>query len=216
MGHYIHHQLRGNQFLLTASRCIYWEDEKALILSDLHLGKAGHFRKNGIGIPQTVFMEDLQRLVAEIRFFNPNYLIFIGDLFHSEANKEHLLFEKWRNDLSLTDMHLVRGNHDILSKEWYSKARIHLHEEKLLINDFSFIHDRDLTDNVTYCFSGHVHPGIIMHGKARQTMRLACFYFGKEHAILPAFGKFTGTYPVNPSKDDNVFVVTENRVIRFQ
>ena len=30
---------------------MFWEEEKALIVSDLHFGKTGHFRKSGIAVP---------------------------------------------------------------------------------------------------------------------------------------------------------------------
>jgi len=85
---------------LSPERCILWEDQRALILSDLHFGKSGHFRKSGIAIPQNVFKEDLQRLFAQIQFFNPDQLLIVGDFFHSSLNKEIDMFLKWRNDLS--------------------------------------------------------------------------------------------------------------------
>ena len=73
---------------LSPERCIYWEEQKALIVSDLHFGKTGHFRKSGIPVPQNIYKEDLQRLVSQIQHFNASHLIVVGDLFHSVANKE--------------------------------------------------------------------------------------------------------------------------------
>ena len=59
------YRIKGQQLWLSADRCIFWEEEKALIVSDLHFGKTGHFRKSGIAIPPSVYKEDLQRLVVE-------------------------------------------------------------------------------------------------------------------------------------------------------
>ena len=112
------HTILNNTFLLSPERCIFWEDKKTLILSDLHLGKTGHFRKSGIAIPQGVFKEDMQRLVTQLQIFKPQQVIIIGDMFHSESNKEHDLFLKWRQDFSALPIHLVKGNHDILKEEW--------------------------------------------------------------------------------------------------
>jgi hypothetical protein len=42
-----HFYFREQHFWLSPERVIYWEDEKALILSDSHFGKTGHFRKSG-------------------------------------------------------------------------------------------------------------------------------------------------------------------------
>jgi DNA ligase-associated metallophosphoesterase len=218
MHQYILHEVLGNHFILSSSRIIFWEEEKALILSDMHIGKSGHFRKNGIGIPQNIFKEDMQRLFAEIQQYNPTKLIIVGDLSHSHSNKEFDLFVKWRKDLPHLEVHLVVGNHDIMAKQWYEEASIKIHEDCLSIGAFTFTHDISTceTSPGSYYFSGHIHPGIIMRGLGKQSLRLPCFYFGKRDAVLPAFGKFTGTFPVNPQKHDTVFAIAENKLIRIQ
>ncbi len=215
---YLPFTLFNNQFLITSGRSIYWEDEQALILSDLHLGKTGHFRKSGIAIPQAVLIEDMQRLIAQIQFYKPKKLIIVGDLFHSEANKEHDFFLKWRNDLGTLAVHLVKGNHDILEQNWYASAGIQVHNKTFSIGNFSFIHDmNDCAPGETkYCFSGHVHPAVVIKGAGRQALRLVCFYFGEKYAILPAFGKFTGTFTLQPEKSDAVFALVNNNVVRIQ
>ena len=91
--------LHDQTLWLSPERCIYWEEERSLILSDLHFGKTGHFRKSGIGVPQDIFKKDLQRLFSQIQFFNPTTLLYVGDLFHSHANKELDMFLKWRKSL---------------------------------------------------------------------------------------------------------------------
>ena len=78
--------IKGQRLVLHPSRVIFWEEESALILSDLHFGKSGHFRKSGIPIPQNVYKEDLQRLVTLVQYFNPRQMIIAGDLFHSKLS----------------------------------------------------------------------------------------------------------------------------------
>lgn len=218
MHHFKPHIILNNHFLLTSNRTIFWEEERALVLSDLHMGKSGHFRKHGIGVPQNMFSEDMQRLFADIQFYNPVKLIIVGDLFHSHFNKEHDLFLRWRHDLALLQIDLVMGNHDILKKEWYAEAAIAVHDPELVIGNFIFTHD--ICDNDhrpgTYCFSGHIHPGITIRGVGKQALRLPCFYFNSKYAVLPAFGKFTGTYPINPQHGDAVYVLSQNSIIQVQ
>ena len=215
---YLSHCILGNHFLLSANRTIFWEEQKSLILSDLHVGKSGHFRKNGIGIPQNMLNEDMQRLTAEIQFYKPTRLIVVGDLFHSHSNKEHDLFLKWRQ--SLPDLHidLVLGNHDILQKEKYREADILVHEGSYNIDPFIFTHNIcDLADDdENYCFSGHIHPGITIRGVGKQSLRLPCFYFNEQYAVLPAFGKFTGTQPIKPLQNDSIFALAGNSIIQVQ
>jgi uncharacterized protein len=218
MQSFLPHNIFGNTFLLSVNKTIFWEQEKTLILSDLHLGKSGHFRKAGIAIPQNIFQEDLFRLLSEIQFFKPEKIIIVGDLFHSTINKELDLFLRWRKDISHINFHLVKGNHDILKKNWYEAANIVVHEKKFAVSNFIFTHDVNDEKNIEekYCFSGHIHPSIKMKGNARQNMRLACFYFSKNYAVLPAFGKFTGLFSLTPKKEDAVFVLVEKKILKMQ
>ena len=218
MTSFIPYKIFDDTFLLSSNRTVFWEDEKTLILSDLHLGKSGHFRKSGIAIPQTVFKEDMQRLLAEIKYFAPKQLIIVGDLFHSKMNREHDLFLRWRNDILSTEIHLIKGNHDILKNEWYEEAGILVSEKHLTIRHFTFTHDIEEceTGKDHYCFSGHIHPSVYLSGTGKQSVTLPCFYFAKDHAVLPAFGRFTGTYPVKPSAGDAVFALVENKIMQLQ
>ena len=189
-----------------------------MILSDLHFGKTGHFRKSGIAVPQTIFKEDMQRLTAQVQYFKPAYLIIVGDLFHSHANKEMELFLKWRQDFENLSIQLVMGNHDILGNDWYSKANISCHEKQLQKGDFIFTHDNaDCGDTENcYVFSGHIHPSVTLFGAARQSLKFPCFYFTKTYAVLPAFGRFTGMHSIAPAKKDAVYALIENKVMRVQ
>lgn len=210
--------VRDQQLWLSSDRTIFWEEEKALIVSDMHFGKTGHFRKAGIPIPQAVFKEDLQRLVQQLQYFQPKQLIIVGDLFHSDANKELQLFQKWREDLSDLDIQLIKGNHDILSDKWYASMNITTHKETLSINGFCFQHDlgKCATNNALespYMFSGHIHPGIQITGVGRQVLKFPCFYFTDEFCVLPAFSKFTGIAMIEPKQGEVVFAIVNNSLI---
>lgn len=203
--------ISGNHFLLSADRCIFWEEKKTLILSDLHFGKTGHFRKSGIAVPQTLFKEDLQRFVTLLQTFKPKEVIVIGDMFHSHDNREHALFLKWRKDFEQLTLRLVMGNHDILHSDWYSNAGIETIQKRFDVEGFSFVHDMEeiaqRDEEAPYFFSGHIHPGFSITGMGKQSLRFPCFYFTRHFAVLPAFGKFTGTYPIKPKRGETVFAI---------
>jgi len=74
----VQHIIRNNHFWLSAQRCAFWEEEKTLILSDLHFGKTGHFRKAGIAIPQNVYKKNLPRLGLSNKRFNPSNITILG------------------------------------------------------------------------------------------------------------------------------------------
>lgn len=215
------HMQQQQKLWLSADRCLYWEETRSLVLSDLHFGKTGHFRKAGIPIPQTVYRQDLQRLFTQIQYFQPRQLIIVGDLFHSVENEELNFFCKWRNDLSDLQIQLVKGNHDILSRQWYAAAGVEVADPHLTLAPFWFTHDIDYspipesTGNA-YTFSGHLHPGIRVLGAGKQALRFSCFYFGKSHAVLPAFGGFTGTSLIKPAREEAVYAIVENKILKLQ
>ncbi len=211
---------KNESLWLSHERCIFWENEKALILSDLHFGKTGHFRKSGIAVPQNVFKEDLQRLFSQVQFFKATNLIIVGDLFHSYENKEMDLFLKWRNDLSSLHIRLIKGNHDILTRKFYELAGIEVSDEQWLRSPFCFTHDITLKCNDTgkdnFTFSGHIHPGIKINGIGKQSLRFPCFYFSKDYSVLPAFSRFTGLTSLQTKPSDKVFALIENNVVEIQ
>jgi uncharacterized protein len=221
----VSHKILNQQFWLTTDRTLFWEEEKALIVSDLHFGKTGHFRKSGIPIPPLVYKEDLQRLVVQIQYFQPRELIIVGDMFHSAANKELELFLKWRSDLSDINIRLIRGNHDILKDDWYENAGIQLSQQTLSMQHFHFVHDisdqlnrkEGFVKNVSksYFFSGHIHPGIRIQGSGKQSLCFPCFYFGKKYAVLPAFSRFTGVAMIYPEDGEQVFAIVNQALIRL-
>ncbi|NCI48118.1 ligase-associated DNA damage response endonuclease PdeM [Sediminibacterium soli] len=210
----IKHAIHEQTFWLSPQRCIYWEEQSALILSDLHLGKTGHFRKHGIAVPQKVFTEDLQRLVDQISYFKPRQVIAVGDLFHSHANRELDLFLKWRSDFASVDFILVKGNHDILEDEWYANAGIKVHHGQWQLGNIHFVHDpSDMQEEATYVFAGHLHPGVYFSGMGKQSLRFPCFHFSSNHAVLPAFSKFSGLSGIRAKKSDAVFAIVDGKLM---
>lgn len=210
-------KIREQMFWLTTERGIYWENESVLILADLHFGKTGHFRKNGISVPHAVYKEDLQRMVELISHFKPKKIIAVGDLFHSADNLELSLFSKIRADFASIELILVKGNHDVLADNWYEKNNIRLAYGIYSLSDFNFVHDpaEIPANHSSFYFSGHLHPAITISGIGKQSLRFPCFYFTENGAILPAFSKFSGTAKVTKKKNNRIFAIVEHSLIEI-
>ena len=219
MSQFLKHTILQNDFLLHSSRVVYWEQEQILILSDVHFGKVSHFRKNGIAVPLDIMKEDIQCLFDAIQFFNPKKVIIVGDLFHSVKNNEHDFFMRWRNDLPHIEFILVKGNHDIVFEDWYTKANIKLVSNYLQIQNFYFVHQQEDFKNEAeenyFLFCGHVHPAIVLKGLGRQSLKFPCFYISNNQLLLPAFGKFTGNFIVEPKKNEIAFAIVNKDVIKL-
>lgn len=209
------YKLQQQNLWLSSQRSIFWEEEKVLIVSDLHFGKTGHFRKWGIGVPQNIYKEDLQRLVNLLHHFQPSQLIVVGDFFHSSVNTELDWFKRWRDDFSHIKVILVRGNHDILKDSWYEETAIDVIYPTLQLGPFLFSHDQCDANSSLYSFCGHIHPGILVHGLGKQSLRFPCFYFGQTHCILPAFSKFTGAVAMDKAAAKAVYAIVENELVKM-
>ena len=62
-------KIREEELTLLPERAIFWRRKNALLISDLHLGKSGHFRKAGIALPSSIHHDDLDRLSKIISEF---------------------------------------------------------------------------------------------------------------------------------------------------
>ncbi|HUR11056.1 MAG TPA: ligase-associated DNA damage response endonuclease PdeM [Flavitalea sp.] len=209
--------IHKQQLWISPDRALYWEEQRSLIVSDLHFGKTGHFRKAGIPVPPAVFKEDLQRLFNQIQYFQPKTLVVVGDLFHSNQNKELDLFLKWREDLKEIQLVLIKGNHDILHESWYVKAAIEVKKGTWQVNNFCFSHDMETCESreYSYLFSGHIHPGIVINGLGKQSLRFPCFYFAKTYCVLPAFSRFTGVSLIDPQPGEEIFAIVNNSIVHM-
>ena len=181
-----------------------------LLISDVHLGKVSHFRKFGAAVPQQAIQQNFIMMDEALAFFEPEHLIFMGDLFHSSLNKEWNQFEKWTKTVD-ANIILVVGNHDIISPLKYEDLGIKVVSE---IQQEGFLlthHPDERADFFNFC--GHIHPSIKMVGLGRQAARLRCFYKSEHQLILPAFGEFTGSYIMEPVDGCEVFALLGDTVL---
>lgn len=204
----------GESLFLLPEKAIYWKEKKILVISDMHLGKASHFRKSGIQIPESVHISDYFRIKSLISKFRPDRVLILGDLFHSDLNLEWNHFNEWIREIKELKFILVKGNHDILPEELYSLANLEVYESHLLMPPFTFSHQA-VQPEKTYTLSGHIHPAVRIHGPAKQSLTLPCYYFTDSHGILPAFGNFTGLARIKPKENDDIFVILEDSVIKI-
>ena len=218
-------RIRNQTLQLLPQKAIFWQEEKTLLLADLHLGKAGHFRKAGIPVPTTIHQDDLRELDQLIQAITPSGIFLLGDVFHSEYNAEWRGFEDLlasHSDISFT---LVRGNHDILPPEAYHLDNLVMVDHACVMPPFVFTHkpafelpfiqDENFTTTIAnfenyYNLAGHIHPGVSVAANAGQHFKMPCFYFTPGGGILPAFGKFTGFKCLKKHAGDRIFGIAGN------
>lgn len=191
------------KLVLNNQRALFWPSEKALIIADLHLGKAAYFRKNGIAIPTQVSKSDMSILAELIIHYHPEKLIIVGDFVHAQSNTEIDYFTAFRARFPLTQLILVKGNHDRLSDKKLQSLGVDNVVDRLEIKKILFVHESCQNDQL-HSISGHIHPGIRFDlGKTKRS--LSCFVVDDYRFILPAFSLFTGLNTRNNFSPKAVF-----------
>jgi DNA ligase-associated metallophosphoesterase len=201
------------EFVMHPSGSLYWPSRKTLLIADVHFGKVEHFRKNGSALPSQVGLENFRKLNQILDEFQPEELIFLGDLFHSTQNKDWDRFTAWVNTQSVK-MTLIVGNHDIIPQYRFEDLGLFV-APFLKLGSLLLTHHPEIREGF-YNICGHIHPGYRLRGEGRQQLKLSCFYKKKSQLILPAFGAFTGHYLIEPEEGEDVFVLAEDEVLSLR
>ena len=203
----------GASIRLLPDGAVLWEATATLWLSDLHLGKAAHFRKHGVPIGSEPTLATLHRLRQQLMRWTPRRVLLLGDLFHSDINREWIPFAGLCEEFAGLEWVLVRGNHDLIPQALLDESGI-VQVDRLDDGPFTFTHDpADFAADFGYHVCGHVHPGIRLRGAGRQSLRVRCFHFAERQAVMPAYGAFTGMHAIEPKRTDRVFAMTGEAVI---
>jgi len=191
-------QWAGESLELLPERALWWPARRTLFIADLHIGKAATYRALGQPVPGGTTQENLDRLDALIERHAPATLVFLGDFLHAaQARTPQVLaaLQAWRDSHGALAMTLVRGNHDNRAGDPPAALGIAVVDEPHLLGPFACCHHPQ-THPTHFVLAGHVHPVCSLHGRGRDKLRLPCFVQEGAQATLPAFGEFTGGWPV--------------------
>jgi DNA ligase-associated metallophosphoesterase len=168
---------------------IYWPEERALIVADLHLEKGSSYAARGVLLPPYDTAATLARLARLIARYTPTAVIALGDSFHDGEGPMRLadtdraaLFELQRG----RDWLWVAGNHDPDPSDQVGGS----YAATLAIGSLMFRHEPQ-PGEATGEVAGHLHPMARVSGRGR-TVRRRCFASDRRRIVLPAFGAYAG------------------------
>ncbi|MCI8209526.1 DEAD/DEAH box helicase [Pseudomonas sp. S25] len=214
MSPYIAVHLDGAEIWLLAEKAVYYPAYRALLIADVHFGKAAAFRALGQPVPQGTTQDNLQRLDQLLRRYPCDQLIFLGDFLHARQSRTPSTLQalgEWRSRHPELTITLIRGNHDKHAGDPPSDLMIETVPEPLLLGPFALQHEPH-PHPTHHVLAGHVHPVYHLQGRGRQRLRLPCFYLNERTSLLPAFGAFTGGYSVEREQNSKIFVVGDGAV----
>lgn len=175
---------------LTAlgSGALWWQAQKLLVVSDLHLGKSERVRRRGgPAMPPYETRDTLLRLEQALEETTPATVICLGDSFDDvDAAKSLSEAERmWIARLQAGRRWIwIEGNHDPGPIDMGGEHLAELHLTPLVFRHIALPDEHSEV-------SGHYHPKVAVQTRLRKISRPA-FLFDRDRIILPAFGTYTG------------------------
>jgi DNA ligase-associated metallophosphoesterase len=169
------------------SGALYWEAERLLVVSDLHLEKGSSFAMRGVLLPPYDTVATLGRLGAVIARHDPRVVIALGDSFHdrdahgrlSDGNRGIVAALQLRRDWIW-----ISGNHDpALPADLGGVVA-----SEVAIGAIAFRHE---PTGATGEIAGHLHPKARVSTRGRSVER-RCFASDGARVVMPAFGAYAG------------------------
>jgi uncharacterized protein len=190
----------GVTLVADLSGAFFWEHERLLVVSDLHLEKGSSFAARGTLLPPYDTVATLGRLAAVIARHDPRMVIALGDSFH-DRNAHDRLSTPDREAIAAMqvrrDWIWISGNHDpalpdnlggVVASEVAIGPIVFRHEPTGAIGEIA----------------GHLHPKARVPTRGR-TMERRCFACDGERAVMPAFGAYAGGLSIRDAAFSKIF-----------
>jgi DNA ligase-associated metallophosphoesterase len=190
----------GVSLVADLSGALFWEEQRLLVVSDLHLEKGSSFAMRGVLLPPYDTVATLGRLGAVIARHNPRTVIALGDSFHdrdahdrlSAPNRDIIAAFQLRRDWIW-----ISGNHDPALPSDLGGVVAH----EVAIGPIAFRHE---PTGASGEIAGHLHPKARVSTRGR-SMERRCFASDGERAIMPAFGAYTGGLSIRDAAFAKIF-----------
>ncbi|NLR72488.1 ligase-associated DNA damage response endonuclease PdeM [Novosphingobium sp. ERN07] len=178
----------SQEFRLGPSRAVFWAEENALLVADLHLEKASFFARHGQMLPPYDSRATLERLADALRHTGARRVFCLGDSFHDaaavarmEPHAAGMLDALTRT----TDWVWITGNHD---EDAAAPGGTLVDELDVRGIKLRHIARKGSAEAEV---SGHFHPKLRVSIRGRSIAR-PCAVASENRLILPAFGALTG------------------------
>jgi DNA ligase-associated metallophosphoesterase len=182
-------RLNGAAVTLRASGALWIEDQRMLVVADLHLEKGSAYAMRGQMLPPYDTRETLRRLQAEVMATLPDRLVLLGDTFHDRKSEDRLARDDAQTLRSLagaTRLIWVIGNHDADGP----RALPGDVEDEIGVAGLILRHE-PLPGSQIGEIAGHLHPCARVVA-SRGSVRRRCFVTDGSRMVVPAFGAYAG------------------------
>ena len=213
---------------LTTERAVYVENERALILSDLHIGME-ESSLVGIRVQTKDMINRINLLSSE---FKVEKLVLNGDLkysFSKEIRQEYEGIRKFVDSLRDFEIIALKGNHDFyLQNIFRDRAEIkeyhYFEDSRVLITHGHKLFNKGQEITII----GNEHPAITFIDELNIRVKVPCYVVFKDLIVTPAFNRLSKGVdmlraneflsPYLKQRDvgeAKVYVINENNLLDF-
>jgi uncharacterized protein len=181
--------VNGAAMIADCAGALYWPEQRALIVADLHLEKGSSFARFGMLLPPYDTAETLARLASIIARYDPAIVIALGDNFHDGDGAARLSSSDRTLLASLQRQRQwlwITGNHDPEPVADIGGT----FADVVAFGSVVFRH-QPLPGAADGEIAGHLHPSARMSHRGRSVVR-RCFASNGRRLVMPAFGAFAG------------------------
>jgi DNA ligase-associated metallophosphoesterase len=193
-------EIAGVSLIADLSGALFWEEERLLVVSDLHLEKGSSFATRGVLLPPYDTVATLGRLASVVARHDPRTVIALGDSFHDRDAHDRLSAPDRDAILGLQvrrDWIWISGNHDpALPSDLGGIVA-----SEVAIGKIAFRHE---PTGAAGEIAGHLHPKARVATRGR-SMERRCFASDGERAVMPAFGAYTGGLSIRDAAFAKIF-----------
>lgn len=182
-------RLNGAPVTLRASGALWLEEQRTLVVADLHLEKGSAYAMRGQMLPPYDTRETLRRLQAEVMATLPDAVVLLGDTFHDRKSEDRLARDDAQTLRSLagaTRLIWVIGNHDADGP----RALPGYVADELSVAGLTLRHEPFEGPQIGEV-AGHLHPCARVVA-SRGSVRRRCFVTDGSRMVVPAFGAYAG------------------------
>lgn len=184
-----HVAVAGRYLLADPAGALIDEDERVLVVADLHLEKGSSLARRGSLLPPYDTAATLGRLALLVERYAPRRVVALGDSFHdpfaaerlSAADREMLARLARRRSWLW-----IAGNHDPLPPQNLAGEVA----AAWTLGSLTFRHEPQPGDGMGE-IAGHLHPVAIVAGRSGAVRRRSFVSDGRR-CVMPAFGAYAG------------------------
>lgn len=179
---------------------LHWEDERLLVIADLHLEKGSSFAARGVLLPPYDTAATLARVALLISRYVPRAVIALGDSFHDGDGARRIAATDRAALAALQhgrEWIWIAGNHDPDPVGGVGGS----FGAALAIGPLTFRHAPTGAEGEV---AGHLHPVARVSGRGRAVSR-RCFASDGRRLVMPAFGAYAGGLNVRHRAFADVF-----------